>query len=572
VSGRVGGFSVTISAVDAASKTIDGVNKKIQSMSAPAEKLSKSLGKFGDVTGINRLAEGFGNLARSGQETFRALERVAPSLTAITGAATVGGVIALTQRFAQLGTTVQNTAYRLNTPVDKLSAMEFAARKAGSSATSLDTGMRTLQDTLSAAAWGRDAGAMQTLRSLNIDPGTPGHVKDTATAFGELADHIAAMKDPHQQVRALQVLGLPEDLLPLMRQGSAGIKKLTEDAQKFGGVIDKDMAKRADEMRQSFVDLETAVGGIATAIADKLAPMATKIAEKMAAWAAANREVVASGLLEWVGKVGDWVDRHPQVVKFLLGYWAGSKVAGPIGGLIGGVGASFPDTVTLPGDVVHSGPDDYSWMMPGGGAYPQRAPAARAAPIQHTTQEQDESAASVRDRLARDLNLTRDQSSGIVSNLLAEGGTMEGINERNPAPGTRGGFGWAQWTGSRRIAFEQWAAAHHRDIADPQTNYDYLVEDIRAHPDTLNAVRSARDPTSAAAAFFPFESGNDPGLQSQLPGHVANAGRVAGLQSGHVQVDVHLHGAPAGTTAAVTTTGPVSAAPPRIETPMPSVH
>jgi muramidase (phage lysozyme) len=41
---------------------------------------------------------------------------------------------------------------------------------------------------------------------------------------------------------------------------------------------------------------------------------------------------------------------------------------------------------------------------------------------------------------------------------------------------------------------------------------------------------------------------------------------------GHVQVDVHLKGAPPGTTARVTTTGPVTAPPPRVETPMPGVN
>jgi hypothetical protein len=48
----------------------------------------------------------------------------------------------------------------------------------------------------------------------------------------------------------------------------------------------------------------------------------------------------------------------------------------------------------------------------------------------------------------------------------------------------------------------------------------------------------------------------------------ANAAGAPGA-SGHVQVDVHIKGAPHGTTAAATGTGAVMASPPRIETSMP---
>ena len=145
----------------------------------------------------------------------------------------------------------------------------------------------------------------------------------------------------------------------------------------------------------------------------------------------------------------------------------------------------------------------------------------------------------MRDDLAKDLGLNPFQAAGIVSNLYAESG-LRGINERHPLiPGSRGGFGWAQWTGPRRRQFEAYAAAHHLDPSSDAANYGFLVEDMKSrHGGILGAVRAARTAHDAAIAAFQYESGGARSLAHHAADHAALADKIAG---GQVHVDVTVH-------------------------------
>lgn len=71
--------------------------------------------------------------------------------------------------------------------------------------------------------------------------------------------------------------------------------------------------------------------------------------------------------------------------------------------------------------------------------------------------------------------LTANQSAGFVGNLEAESGVTPDINETNPVtPGSRGGYGIAQWTGGRRVAIEKFAADNGKDLKSLQFQLDYL--------------------------------------------------------------------------------------------------
>ena len=103
--------------------------------------------------------------------------------------------------------------------------------------------------------------------------------------------------------------------------------------------------------------------------------------------------------------------------------------------------------------------------------------------------------------LARDLQLTPQQAAGVIGQLGYESAGLQAINEMQPVvPGSRGGFGWAQWTGPRRQQFEQWAQQSGMDINSPDANYGFLLhelqgpegailEDLRKTPDAQTAGR-----------------------------------------------------------------------------------
>ena len=75
--------------------------------------------------------------------------------------------------------------------------------------------------------------------------------------------------------------------------------------------------------------------------------------------------------------------------------------------------------------------------------------------------------------------LTTEQAAGIVGNLAHETGDFKFMQEIEPVvPGSKGGYGFAQWTGPRRRSFEKWAEENALDISSYEANLGYLMHEI----------------------------------------------------------------------------------------------
>lgn len=87
-------------------------------------------------------------------------------------------------------------------------------------------------------------------------------------------------------------------------------------------------------------------------------------------------------------------------------------------------------------------------------------------------------AASIRAGLI-DRGLPAHVADGFVMNFQDESGMNPGINERNPTvPGSRGGFGLAQWTGPRRRELEAFAQQRGVPVSDANLQMDFLMTEL----------------------------------------------------------------------------------------------
>lgn len=106
--------------------------------------------------------------------------------------------------------------------------------------------------------------------------------------------------------------------------------------------------------------------------------------------------------------------------------------------------------------------------------------------------------------LARDFNLTPEQAAGVAGNLAHETGGFKHMQEISPMiPGSRGGYGFAQWTGPRRKAFEAWTAQNGLDPNSYEANYGFLAHELKNTPEgaVLGPLSQAQTPDQAAAVF-----------------------------------------------------------------------
>ena len=151
---QVSGISVPIFAVDNATAVINRVNKSIAGLGSQTSRWSQASSRAGGgAFGLNRLSEGMESLGVRTRDTFRALEKIAPAIGLITGAATLGGMLALELRFANLGQHVANLGQRLGIPVDRLTALQGAARLGGLSAEDMSAGLASLDESLRGATF-----------------------------------------------------------------------------------------------------------------------------------------------------------------------------------------------------------------------------------------------------------------------------------------------------------------------------------------------------------------------------------------------------------------------------------
>lgn len=107
-------------------------------------------------------------------------------------------------------------------------------------------------------------------------------------------------------------------------------------------------------------------------------------------------------------------------------------------------------------------------------------------------------------RLMKDLNITRVQACGIFGNLGTETGGFKHLQEISPVvKGSRGGYGWMQWTGPRRKKYEAWAQSKNLIPSLDETNYQYLVhETLTDEKHSLVQLRKTTTPEAAAYTFM----------------------------------------------------------------------
>jgi len=110
---------------------------------------------------------------------------------------------------------------------------------------------------------------------------------------------------------------------------------------------------------------------------------------------------------------------------------------------------------------------------PSSSGFSKKAPTGPLSP-----EERNKLGAQVMVNLMKDLKLTPKQAAGVAGNLMHESAGMNSnINEIGK--GSEGGFGWAQWTGSRRTAFMNYARAHGLEPGSPAANYGFLVHELK---------------------------------------------------------------------------------------------
>ena len=94
-------------------------------------------------------------------------------------------------------------------------------------------------------------------------------------------------------------------------------------------------------------------------------------------------------------------------------------------------------------------------------------------------------------------------ADAFVMNFKDESNLNPGINEANPiVPGSRGGFGLAQWTGPRRRQLEAFASQQGKPVSDVDVQLDFLMQELQgSERNAAQSIFAAQDSGTAAQAI-----------------------------------------------------------------------
>lgn len=252
-----------------------------------------------------------------------------------------GGAIIGIERFVKgVGTMadeLQNTSDVLKVGTDELQTWGILSGRAGVSQEELNTAVSRFGKSLGEAAL-KGGNARRELAALGVD------VKGTVTqGFYDLADAVAATKDPQQQLAIVtaQLGKTAGGLVPVLALGRAELKRLLEEFLRTGKIMDREAIQKIDDLGDKWGELKrqmTVTGGnILGGFTEEFGKFADELSSPQFQQAMSEFGAFLAQVALLVGKISPFL---PQIA----GAWAGAKigrVGGVPGALIGaGVGAA----------------------------------------------------------------------------------------------------------------------------------------------------------------------------------------------------------------------------------------
>ncbi|MGN6581024.1 MAG: phage tail tip lysozyme [Bordetella sp.] len=299
-------FIIRIRADDtAAVAAIKRLQAALGKVTEPVEKVQKRLSRLGTAGqgGLNKLNKGFHGVENATRGVVDRITQIVPGLAAISGAASLAGLTALSVKFGNFGFNLNKSSKLLGMNAQDLAAWHVAARQAGVSAQEFDSSMSGSQMAIRGAAFGANPEAMMYLQKMGVQiqrnrDGTIDYLKTQQLIMRALE----RQKNVQAQRAAAGALGMGA-LLPMIQQGTWEADKVA--AIKKGLVPTPEEIARAQQFHRDIGGLENSVSGLSNSIGSKLEPIIDPLVHGFSTWLDANRVDIANELGDAVKKITD---------------------------------------------------------------------------------------------------------------------------------------------------------------------------------------------------------------------------------------------------------------------------
>jgi hypothetical protein len=185
----------------------------------------------------------------------------------------VAGVIKEFKHAVDAADELSKASQKFGVGVESLSALKYAAELADVSFQSLGVGLRKLAQATIDGVTKPTSAAAAAFATLGISMDDL-KGKSPEEVLLKVADSFARLQDDATKTKlAVTLFGRAgADLIPFLNQGSAGITKLTAEAQKLGLIVSAETAKAAEEFNDALKKTGMIIPGVANQILKDLTP------------------------------------------------------------------------------------------------------------------------------------------------------------------------------------------------------------------------------------------------------------------------------------------------------------
>jgi hypothetical protein len=293
-------LKIVISAVDRATAIVRKVNDSVSKAVRPVAEVQRSLKMLTREAGLDRMGKSLVQASRAAADVATKVGSIIAPLAAVVGIGSIAAIGALAKKWGDFGSEILRSATNIGMSTSSLQELRGAAAMAGVNAQAFTGNMKTLGDTLQDSLHGRNNDALMLLNrlSISIKTNADGAV-DAEAAFGDLAERIASIKSPQVQALIARQFGL-EESLPLLREGRAGIARLREEQRQYNLIMDGPALEAAKRFHMSMTMMDLTLEKVRNTIGNALVPILQPMIERVSAWAAANQDLIATRVAEFV--------------------------------------------------------------------------------------------------------------------------------------------------------------------------------------------------------------------------------------------------------------------------------
>lgn len=230
-------------------------------------------------------------IGKSADKSFGGIQKSASNLKGLFATLGVGlsagGLAAFIKSVSNSQDELGKLSQKVGVSVEGLSALKYAGDLADVSLDALGTGFKKLSVNMAEtqANTGESKEAFKAL-GINVEA-AKGILKSSEQVFAEIADKFAGFQDgANKTALAVKLFGKAgADLIPLLNQGSKGLKEAADEAQRFGILIGKDAAKAAEEFNDNLTRMMRLLEGAKIALGNSLIKPINE-------WVVANLEAI----------------------------------------------------------------------------------------------------------------------------------------------------------------------------------------------------------------------------------------------------------------------------------------